>query len=257
MAKGGMLMDDLTIFCAGSTRSVRYAADILSERGINIVHEPCDAATYVLLDIPSLGPSDKLRDGSDLRELIAAVPDEAVYIGGGLENPLLERHKKYDLLKKEGYLKENARITAYCALHIIGTALPVTLEDCPVLIIGWGRIGKVLTSLLVRLGAHVTVASRDIRSIASLSKLGISAVLTDMVSPQKYRLILNTAPASVLTESSLSSCVNTVKIDLASVKGLAGDDVIWARGLPGQYAPESSGQLIARYVLNYLKEDIP
>ena len=245
-------MDGLTIFCAGSTKAVRYAANILSGKGLNIVYEPCDNVTCVLLDIPSIG----LRNWDDLRELAAAVPDDSLWIGGGLEHPMLEGFKKFDLLNKEGYLKENARITAYCALHIIGAALPVTLEDCPVLIIGWGRIGKILTSLLVRIGAHVTVATRDIRSIASLAKLGISAVLTDKIAPDNFRLIVNTAPAPILDEGSLRSCAEVVKIDLASIKGLAGDDVIWARGLPGLYAPESSGKLIARYVLDHLKEEI-
>lgn len=249
-------MDDTTLFCAGSTQAVRHSADILSRKGIAIVYEPCDAVTCVLLDIPSIGPTNDLRDGKCLRGLLDALPNEAVIIGGGLDHPLLKGRKKYDLLKKEGYLKENARITAYCALHIITGALPVTLEDCPVLVIGWGRIGKILTSLLVRLGAHVTVATRDIRSMASLAKLGISAVLTDSIDPQKFKLILNTAPAPVLSAEALDVNAGAVKIDLASIKGLAGDDVIWARGLPGLYAPESSGTLIARYVLDYLKEDI-
>ena len=39
--------------------------------------------------------------------------------------------------------------------------------------------------------------------------------------------------------------------DLASVKGIAGDNVIWARGLPGKDAPEESGTLIAKTVLRY------
>lgn len=250
-------MDDLTFLCAGSTDAVRYAAKLLSENGANLVSEPSDAVTCVLLDVPGIGQDGKLRGGGSLRELVTAVPNDTLFIGGGLDHPLLEGHKRFDLLKTEGYLKENARITAYCAIHIIGAALPVILEDCPILVIGWGRIGKVLTSLLVRLGAHVTVATRDIRSIASLAKIGIPAVLTDKICPQKYRLILNTAPAPILSEEALDRCGEAVKIDLASVKGLAGDDVIWARGLPGLHAPESSGKLIARYVLNYLKEDIP
>ena len=40
-----------------------------------------------------------------------------------------------------------------------------------------------------------------------------------------------------------------MKIDLASVKGMEGGDVIWARGLPGKDAPESSGVLIGKTVL--------
>ena len=250
-------MDDITLFCAGSTPAVRYAADTLSAAGIKTVYEPCDSITSVLLDIPSIGPGETLRGGGALRTLIDAVPDDAAIIGGGLEHPLLEGRRTFDLLKKEGYLSENARITAYCALHLMAAALPVTLEDCPILVIGWGRIGKVLTSLLVRVGAHVTVATRDIRSAASLAKLGIGAVLTDNIDPTKYRMIVNTAPAPVLSDEALGACTGAVKIDLASVKGLGGNDVIWARGLPGLHAPESSGKLIARHVLKYLKEEFP
>ena len=45
-----------------------------------------------------------------------------------------------------------------------------------------------------------------------------------------------------------------LKIDLASRKGMGGKDVVWARGLPGNDTPESSGSLIARRVLSILKE---
>ena len=250
-------MDDITLFCAGSTRATRYACDILSSRGINTICEPCDTVKFALLDVPSLGPANTLRGGEGLRDVLNAIPNNVTLIGGRLDHPMLEKYPKYDLLKTESYLKENARITAYCALHIIGEALPVTLEDCPVLVIGWGRIGKVLTSLLVRIGANVTVATRDIRSAASLTKLGISAVLMHGIIPDHYRLIVNTAPATVLSNEAVSLCKDAVKIDLASTIGLPGDDVIWATGLPGRCAPESSGKLIARYVLEYLKENDP
>ena len=38
-------------------------------------------------------------------------------------------------------------------------------------------------------------------------------------------------------------------IDLASKLGIEAEDVIWARGLPGKDAPETSGDLIARTVI--------
>ena len=40
-----------------------------------------------------------------------------------------------------------------------------------------------------------------------------------------------------------------VKIELASTDGIAGSDILTARGLPGTYAPETSGKLIAATVL--------
>ena len=47
-----------------------------------------------------------------------------------------------------------------------------------------------------------------------------------------------------------------VAIDLASDPGMRGDNVIIARGLPGKYAPESSGKLIAETILRFYKEGI-
>ena len=43
-----------------------------------------------------------------------------------------------------------------------------------------------------------------------------------------------------------------IKIDLASCPGMDAPDVIWARGLPGKDAPETSGELIARTILRLL-----
>lgn len=46
-----------------------------------------------------------------------------------------------------------------------------------------------------------------------------------------------------------------MKIDLASKPGIGGTDVLWARGLPGKFAPESAGKLIAQTILRLLKEE--
>jgi dipicolinate synthase subunit A len=61
-----------------------------------------------------------------------------------------------------------------------------------------------------------------------------------------YRVIFNTVPAPVIDEAECELCrSDCLKIDLASELGIAGEDVLWARGLPGKDAPESSGRLIA------------
>ena len=85
-----------------------------------------------------------------------------------------------------------------------------------------------------------------------LSALGYTA--TDLtVRPEQYRLIVNTAPAPVLTGDQLiDCCTNCLKIDLASVQGIDAEDVIWARGLPNSHAPETSGALIAQSILRLI-----
>ena len=130
--------------------------------------------------------------------------------------------------------------------------LPVTLQGCPVLIVGWGRIGKCLAALLRQLGAHVSVYARKESDKAMLLALGYD--IADIAPPaydlMRYRVIFNTAPYMVLPAESLKSCrPECLKIDLASVQGMEGDNVIWARGLPNKNTPESSGELIARTIL--------
>ena len=172
--------------------------------------------------------------------------------GGNLSNPKLETYETVDFLQDEIYLCENACITAECALDVALPYLSRTLRHCPVLIIGWGRIGKCLAQLLKSIGADVTVAARNPGHRAILHALGFDAVDLDGMADSlpHFRLIYNTVPHPILRWEQLSLCwPDCVKIELASKDGLEGDDVITARGLPGIHLPESSGKLIAETFL--------
>ena len=61
-------------------------------------------------------------------------------------------------------MRRNAALTAEGALFAAMRAQERALGDCDCLVIGWGRIGRALTEMLVALGARVTVASRTERS---------------------------------------------------------------------------------------------
>ena len=69
-----------------------------------------------------------------------------------------------------------------------------------------------------------------------------------------FRLIFNTAPGMMVPAHIAASCQSCLKVDLASVPGIGGADVIQARGLPGLHVPESAGKLIARTVLRLTQE---
>jgi hypothetical protein len=86
-----------------------------------------------------------------------------------------------------------------------------------------------------------------------LKALGYEAVDFPEVSQllKEYPLLFNTVP-----EPPFPYDGPWVAVDLASDPGMRGDSVITARGLPGKYAPESSGRLIAKTILRYQKEGI-
>ena len=232
-------MKELLFYIPELTPALQFAAAQLTRWGFSVTTLPCPDATHVLLGVPATSmPRPE------------TLPMGATVFGGNLGDA---PYKTMDLLQDEDYLAHNAAITAHCAVMIAMDQLPIILADCSTLVIGWGRISKCLAPMLKGLGADVTVATRSAADRAILQATGFGAVDTANIDPNSYRLIFNTAPAPVLDGE--WEAVDAVLIDLASKKGISGDRVIWARGLPGKHAPESSGKLIAATILRYLGKE--
>lgn len=232
-------MNSIRFYIPEPTASVRHAASALRRMGYAVTEEPSASVTHVLLPVPS-GELPPLED----------VPEDAILIGGRLTQA---ERRTIDLLRDEQYLADNAAITAHCAVKFALRELDCTLMRCSVLVIGWGRIGQCLAPLLKGMGACVSVASRRPAQRALLSACSYGAVAPNEIDPRGYRLIVNTAPAPVLCGDNAPE--DTVLIDLASVQGICGTRVLWARGLPGKEAPRSAGELIARTVARHLGKE--
>lgn len=249
-------MENILVYPVGSSDALIYASEFLKHAGVSLVDHPTPEATHLLLDVPSFGPDGMLRGGGDLNYYLRMLPTDITVVGGNLAHPVLDGHKIIDLLRDAEYLARNASITADCALQAAAPLMKTTFADSPALIIGWGRIGKCLGQLLRSFGANVTVAARKEYDRAMLRALGYTAVNISALESMlpRFRLIFNTAPELILSNRHTGLCKNCVKIDLASKPGMEGNDVLWARGLPGIYAPESSGKLIAETFLRLYRE---
>lgn len=244
-------MEDCIIYTAGYSPAMSYCIQNLKKAGFTLLSEPSMEATHLLLPVPSFTPDGTIVGGGNLRTLLTLLPGNITVIGGNLDCPELTGYATVDLLQDEGYLTANAQITAYCAIKTALNQLPITLDGCPVLIIGWGRIGKCLSRLLRQIGANVTVCARKEKDRRILTAMGYQAVDFHEVDLTAYRVVYNTAPIMVFP-----SCPgDALKIDLASRLGLGSPDVIWARGLPGKDAPESSGNLIARTLIPIFRKE--
>ena len=234
------------IFATEESRALTYAATELEKLGVEFTSDPSKSVTHLLLPVPCKLSQEKLTD------ILAQLPQNITLIGGHLDRPELSGYTKIDLLKDEQYQAENAMITAYCAITLAAPSLPLIWQNCPVLILGWGRIGKCLGKRLHSLDADVSIAARKETDLAMATALGydtqniydLSYIL------RRYRVIFNTVPYPVLTREQTVHCrPDCLKIELASKPGILCDDVIDVRGLPGKLAPESSGKLIARTVM--------
>lgn len=249
-------MRDMILLPIGITDSCRYASQFLVKSGFTITDHLTPEITHLLLDIPSFDEQGKLKDGSDFRELLRRLPSNIVIIGGNLKHLYLSTYQTIDLLEDAFYLTNNAAITAECALQVASQHLHNTFADSSALILGWGRIGKCLSRLLKALGCCVTVAARKENDRAMLRVLGYEAIRFEDIPKHfpKYNIIFNTVPRQTVDPNILNQSKDCIKIDLASAPGMECDNVIIARGLPGRYAPRTSGKLIANSILTALKE---
>ena len=242
-------MKSTLLYPVGSTEAVRYAVSLLHKEGVTVIDHPAPEVTHLLLDVPAFLPDGTLRSGTRIQHHLERLPPETIVIGGNLKHPELSEHRTVDFLTDDIYLYQNAAITARCALKVAAPLLKTTLADTSVLVIGWGRIGKHLTRLLLSLGASVNVAVRSRQDQALLQSLGCR-VIDYGAPPPKCTLVFNTVPSPYPIQP--EGCI---KIELASQPGLTGKGIVTAQGLPGIHAPESSGALIAKTFLRLCKEE--
>ena len=173
----------------------------------------------------------------------------------------------FDYYERDEFAIANAVPTAEGAIEIAMHETPTTINESSTLVIGYGRIGKVLARLLDSLGARVTVSARKASDLAWIRAYGYEAAVTDKLaqvfSEKKFDMIFNTVPYTVLGQTELEAIgKHGLIIDLASKPGGVdiaaaegfGMNIIWALSLPGKVAPVTSGRIIAHTVLGYLEK---
>lgn len=143
--------------------------------------------------------------------------------------------------------------------------LPVTVHGARVLVIGYGRVGKLTAHRFAALGAKVSVAARRFEDLAWAEALGYGVEQTGRLVGWLcgYDLVVNTVPARVLSEKELRDLKpGCLVVDLASKPGGVDFDMaarlgvkaIWALSLPGKVAPVTAGRAIKNTIYNILSE---
>lgn len=166
-----------------------------------------------------------------------------------------------DYFQREELSVLNAIPTAEGAVQIAMEELPTTIFGLKALVIGYGRIGKVLSRLLRNMGADVTVSARKFSDLAWIEAAGLHTAHTHRLADviPTCELIVNTVPVSVLNEDLLALVPqDCLLIDLASkpggidctAAGRLGRKAIWALSLPGKVAPITAGTIIFNTLQN-------
>lgn len=170
-----------------------------------------------------------------------------------------------DIMKREELAVLNTISTAEGAIEIAIANTNKIIHGSNVLILGFGRIGKVLARKMAGLSAKVTCAARKDEDLAWIRAYGHNETNINNLGENlsKYDIIINTVPHLILTKERLEYVKEDVLlIDLASNPG--GIDkktvkernlkLIWALALPGKVAPVTTAEFIKDTIYNILKE---
>lgn len=267
----------INITVLGDDRRQYWVARYLSEAGHNVstfgVPGCADSrlslawaaanAQAAVLPMPCADKAGNIRLSGgrtiDCRLLPVLLPPN-IKLFGGLLPEMLEG---IDYGASEAVTAANAVPTAEGAIQRAMELLPITLWNSRCLVIGFGRIGKILAHRLRGLGATVTVAARKPGDLAMIEGLGFTSEFTCKYirGLETYDCIFNTVPAPVLSAGQIAQTKeDCLLMDLASRPGgidfeacaACHRQFLHALSLPGQVAPATAGRIISDYILEQL-----
>ena len=191
--------------------------------------------------------------------------ENKTFIAGNITKKIYEliQNKKetecFDVMKSEQLAILNSISTAEGAVKIAIEETVQTIHGSNILILGFGRIGKVLAKILSGMGAKIFCEARKQEDLAWIETYGYEPVALENLNKyiNMFDIVFNTIPYIVLDRSKLLLMKKEILIiDLASKPG--GVDrveaeklnlkTIWALALPGKTAPKSAAQIIKRTI---------
>jgi len=206
-----------------------------------------------------------------LSELLGEVERNGLMFAGALTEQVAETvgaagMRITDYMKDEALAVANAIPTVEGAIQAAFERMETTLHRANCLVIGFGRIGKLLGYRLRAMGAYVTVAARKYTDRAWIEAYDYTALPLDdlaVVLPG-CDVVFNTAPSLVLDRERLKALKKgSLVIDLASKPGGVdfgaaselGVECVHALSLPGKVAPATAARVIRDTIYRLIAEE--
>lgn len=233
---------------------------------LDTIEKCLEKSDYVISAIPLSKDgiylnSPYIKEKVDLREVIYKMTNK-IFVAGVIDKKIVEilekqNNKIVDLMNNEVLTIYNAIATVEGAIAKMIMNTDITLYKSNILILGYGRIGKILSNRLSNFGANIFCEARKEKDIAWINTDGYIPVelekLEEFIRQNKIDIIINTIPYLILNNKVLDLLNKNVYIlDLASKPG--GVDlehakklnlnVEWYLGVPGKIAPFSVAEFI-------------
>ncbi len=256
----------------GDDRRQTLLAELLAADGHTVHRIQDDGALprlerteLVIFPLPACREDGAVSEGGPAASgVLARMAPGSIAFGGRVSKTLTAQARARgipfcDYTLREDFAIANALATAEGALGIALTQTEGTLQGADCLVIGNGRIGKLLARKLALLGGRVTVSARRAEDLAWIVSDGHTAMRTDRVpaAADRFDLICNTVPAPVLDADALGRArPSALIVDLASAPGGVDLDAAQALGLHAVRALALPARTAPRAAAGYVRDSI-
>lgn len=257
------------VICGGDKRQ-KYMYEIMCNMGLDVssfalfyddIKDAEDIRKFDVVIFPVPVTKDGVYLNSERKvlmdDILSMLCDGQIVLGG-----VCRGMDMIDYYLDEDFQTKNALLTAEGALQVAMENTDITVNGAKCAILGYGRIGKLLATILKNMGSEVTVCARNPKDLSMAKALGFKTMhINHLENMGGFDIIFNTVPKIVMCGDVLENTRrNVLIVELASkpygIDLKAAEElnrkVIIASGLPGKVAPETAGKILCDVILDIL-----
>lgn len=257
---------------------MEHSEEIMDNKNIiktKTLNEAIEKSDIIIGSVPFANDENKMHaifseKDIKIKDLVKKDNKDKTFIAGSINDKSYELLSKsygkvIDVMKREELVILNTVATAEGAIEVAIKNTDTILLGSKVLVLGFGRVGKVVARKFYEMSSKVTCAARKSTDLAWIRAFGYEAVNINELKTdiKKFDIIINTVPQIIINKNIMKYMKrNVLMIDLASNPGgINREDakelnlkLVWALALPGKVAPVSSAHFIKETIYNALSE---
>ena len=270
IAKDG---NEVCVYGMEKSDAIMQNKDIIKSKSLN---EAIENSDIIIGSIPFARDENKMyaafsENDIEVKDLIKNNNKDKTFIAGSINDKSYKLLSEsfgdvIDVMKREELVILNTIATAEGTIEVAIKNTDTILAGSKVLVLGFGRVGKIVAKKFDDLSAIVTCAARKPKDLAWIKAFGFSDININELGKElnQYDIIINTVPKIIIDKKLMKYMKKDVlMIDLASAPGgIDRDDakemnlkLIWALALPGKVAPLTSAKFIKETIYNVISEE--
>lgn len=239
------------------------------------INEALEFSDNIILAMPFHNKSNKIISAFnklelDIKDIIDKLKNKKV-ISGKLTKGVIDSLEKQNTqifnLNEDNEIRiANAIGTAEACIQIVANEIDQTIHGTNILVLGFGRLGKIISNKFKVLNANICTEARKTSDLAWIKAMGIEAIdLKDLdKNLNRFDVIINTIPYKILDEERIKLLKDSCfVVDLSDEERGVDEKAarehniksIWALSLPEKTAPKSYALSIKESIKKIISED--